>query len=406
MSDVAMTPGDHDAATFRPLTVILMLVIGVLTFGATLVLGAYAPDMRPARNGGTHAESTGATGFAGLYRLAEATGRTPRVIRDTAGYDTDDLVILSPPDGTTDVGEALRERGDRPTLMILPKWTTKPDPRVTGWVRAVSRAPNAVPEGVLAPGTKLKVLRVRGGGRLTTATEMYEGKTVATFVAPPVLQTISGANLRPVITDHAGRIVLGELGSRDFYVLADPDLLANMTIDDPAAARAALAMLDYLGPAEPEGVAFDLMLNGLGRRPNPLKLAFEPPFLAMTLTLVAALVLAGLHAFGRFGAAQAGVRAIAFGKTALVDNTAALVRKARREAAMGPRYAAVVRDRARAAFGVPARLTPDAADAVLDGIDRRATFSVLAADLTTADHPHDMLAAAQALHDWQQGRHG
>lgn len=399
---------DDDTATFRPLTVVLMVVIGVIAFAATLVLGANVPDMKPARDGGTHAQSNGATGFSGLYRLAEATGRNPSVVRDVEGYATDELLLLSPPDGVTDVGEALGQRDDRPTLMILPKWSTQPDKAVTGWVRATGLAPRFVPEGVLAPDNRLKVLRVRGGGVLATDTEMYDSRTkrLARFTAPVVLQTISGDGLRPIITDSAGRVVLGELDSNHLYVLADPDLLSNIGVADPARAAAALALLDFLGPAEPDGVAFDLMLNGLGRRPNPLKLAFEPPFLAMTLAVAAVLLLVGLHTFGRFGAALPRGRAIAFGKAALVDNTAALVRKARREAAMGGRYVAMMRDRARAAFGVPAQLSTGEADAYLDRIDRRERFTTLAIAAERADDPRDMLAAAQALHTWQQGKMG
>ena len=66
----------------------------------------------------------------------------------------------------------------------------------------------------------------------------------------------------------------------------------------------------------------------------------------MTLTLVAAMLLAGWQAFARFGPAVRRERAIAFGKAALVDNTAALIRKARREARLGGRYVEVIRERA------------------------------------------------------------
>jgi hypothetical protein len=410
MSDIAMNGasvrgGDDDAATFRPLTVAVMVVIGIAAFAATLVLGAYVPDLKPARGGGTHAQSNGATGFSGVYQLAQATGRNPRMVRVVDQLTTTDLVVLSPPDGVTDVGEALGKRNGAPTLMILPKWLTRPDPKVTGWVRAVGLAPRFVPEGVLAPGNKLKVTRTRGGGTLGSSLEMYDTRTMtlAHFVAPNVLQTVSGAGLRPIVTDGAGRIVLGELGSNQLYVLADPDLLSNLGVDNPATARAALALLDFVGPAKPEGIVFDLTVNGLGRRPNPLKLAFEPPFLAMTLAVAAVLLLVGCQAYGRFGAARPSTRAIAFGKAALVDDTAALVRKARREAAMGGRYVAMIRERATASFGVPAHLSVEATDAYLDRIDRRGRFSTLAIAAERADDPQELLAAAQALHTWQQG---
>ena len=398
--------GDGHAATFRPLTVTLMILVGIAAFATTLVLGAYAPDFKASRSGATHAQSTGATGFSGLFRLLEATGRSPTIVRSEEGYETGDLLVLSPPDGVTSVSAAVGSRDERPTLMILPKWATQADPDHSGWVRASGLAPRFVPQGVLAPATKLTVTRVRGASLLRTDTEIYDRRTgaLARFVAPRVLQTIRGGDLRPIITDADGRIVLGELGSSQFYVLADPDLLANVAIDDRQAAQAALALIDFLGPDAPDGVAFDVLLHGLGQRPNPLQLALEPPFLAMALALVAVLLLVACQAFGRFGPARVQPRAIAFGKAALVDNSAALIAKAGREGGLGARYVAVVRERARLAFGVPAQASTQAADAYLDRIDRRGRFTTLASDATRADDPQTVLAAAQALHDWQGER--
>jgi hypothetical protein len=399
--------GGGDSA-FRPQTVALMLIVGILAFVAMLVLGAYAPDLRRGNNGGTHALSRAVVGFSGLYRLVEATGRHPRIIRNDHELETEDLVILSPPDGTTNVSLPVQSRTDKPTLMILPKWNVQADPVVTGWVRYVGLYSRDVPEGVLAPGTKLTVTRrASGGAALIVPETMVDAQTgaPARFTAPRPLQTIAGAGLQPVITDREGRIVLGQIGT-DLYVLADPDLLSNRGMKNANQAQAALALLDYLSDTGAEGIAFDVTLNGLGHSPSPLKLAFAPPFLAMTLAIAAALLLAGLYALGRFGSPQRRPRAIAFGKAALVDNTAALVRKARREAMLGGRYAQVVRERAVAAFGVPARLRDAALDAYLDKLGGRGRFSDLARAAETADDRRALLAAAQALHDWQGEKNG
>ena len=80
-----------------------------------------------------------------------------------------------------------------------------------------------------------------------------------------------------------------------------------------------------------------MTLNGLGSGASPLKLLFEPPFLAATLTLAAAVLLAALTTVTRFGSARARPRAVALGKTALVDNTAALVARARAQTRLGGR---------------------------------------------------------------------
>ena len=408
MSDRAIGRNTDDGV-FRPLTVALMLAIGVLAFIATLLLGAYAPDLQSGRNGGTHALLNAATGFSGLYRLAEATGRQPRIIRSDFEFDTDELVILSPPDGTTNVSVPVQGRLHKPTLMILPKWATQADPDVSGWVRYVGLYPDSVPEGVLYPSTKLTVSRHRSGGAPLIADDSIFDPTIngpVRFHAPRPLQTISGEDLHPLITDQQGRIVLGQIASSGLYVLADPDLLSNRGIADADQARAALALLDYMSDTGERGIAFDVTLNGLGRSPSPLKLAFDPPFLAMTLAIAAAMLLAGWYAFGQFGRPQMRQRAIAFGKAALVDNTAILIRKAGREAMMGSRYVQVIRDRAVRVFGVPAALRDGAIDAYLDRLGGRAKFSDLARAAEDAPDAHAVLDAARALHEWQGEKNG
>ena len=408
MSDRTINRSNDDGA-FRPLTIGLMLAVGVMAFIATLLLGAYAPDLQSGRDGGTHALSKGVTGFSGLYRLAEATGRQPRIIRSDFEFDTDELVILSPPNGTTNVSVPVQERVHKPTLMILPKWETKPDPGVTGWVRYVGLYPTGVPEGVLYPATKLTVAQHRSGGAPLIAEDGIYDPTInapVRFRAPRPLQTISGTDLRPMITDQQGRIVLGQVESTGLYVLADPDLLSNRGIADANQARAALALLDYMSDTGEPGLAFDVTLNGLGRSPSPLKLVFDPPFLAMTLAIAAAMLLAGWYAFGQFGRPQARQRAIAFGKAALVDNTAILIRKAGREAMMGSRYVQVIREHAVRVFGVPAALRDGAIDAYLDRLGGRKKFSDLARAAEDAPDAHAVLDAARALHEWQGEKNG
>jgi hypothetical protein len=223
------------------------------------------------------------------------------------------------------------------------------------------------------------------------------------FTAPGAVQTMSGAGLKPIVTDSEGRIVVAEVADSRVYILADPDLIDNRAMADLHQAGAALALLDYLNATGADDVLFDVTMNGLGSTKSPLKLAFDPPFLATTLTLAAALLLAGLHGLTRFGAPRRPQRALAFGKAALVDNAAALVRKARRQAALGARYAELIRARAAAAFGAPARLQGAALDAYMDGLGGTA-FSQLASAAAEAGDRDHLLGAAQALHDWQEER--
>lgn len=406
MSNVAIgrVQAQRADGVFAPRTVAAMLVIGLIAFIGLLVLGTYAPDMRSGRGGGTHALSPASTGYAGIVTLARDTGRDPRILRAEAEWNTEDLVIVTPPSGTVDMSALMDARRGRATLIVLPKWAVVGDEKVRGWVDIPGLLPEADPAAMLAPSVPLTVTRQRSGGRpLRTVNGAPTSLAVA---APRPLQTVASPQLLPLVTDDAGRVVLGEMRGTAIYILADPDLLNNHGLRRLSGARAALEMLDFVNSTGAQGIAFDVTLNGLGRGRSPFKLAFEPPFLAMTLAIVVALALVGWQALVRFGAAEPPARTIAFGKTALIDNSAMIVRKARREGMLGPRYAALMRERARAIFGVPAGLTDDATDAYLDRLEGTARFSALAAQAESASHREDMLAAAQALHQWQQEKTG
>ena len=119
----------------------------------------------------------------------------------------------------------------------------------------------------------------------------------------------------------------------------------------PRVARAALALIDGLNATDARSVNFSTFSDrpeaAAARQPSLIRLAVEPPFLAMTLALIAAALLAGLHGAVRFGQPRREERAIALGKAALVENSAGLIRLARREARLGAAYADVVRRRHR-----------------------------------------------------------
>ena len=401
MSDLATSRAGGEAPSlFRLRTIVLLVAVGVAAFAAMVIAAAYAPGSTPKGGGAAHAVSNSAIGYSGIIRLAQAAGYDTRVIRDDNLLDQRGLTILTPQTADTPMGEVIARRARVPTLIVLPKWATMADPKHSGWVVHLGLLPASEPYGVLAPGNKFAVTRTRSGGAPLIATGWLADSAIR-IAAPRALQTISGANLTPLLTDQAGRIVLAQIGAGPLYVLADGDLLANMGMRDAANAAAAIDLLDQLNVSN-EPISFDVTLVGLGRSPNPLRLAFDPPFLAMTLTLVAAMLLAGWQAFARFGPAVRRERAIAFGKSALVDNSAALIRKARRQARLGGRYVEVVRDRAVVAFGVPGKLRDGAIDDYLDKLSGRARFSDLAAAADAASDRQSLVAAAQALHDWQK----
>jgi hypothetical protein len=403
MSEVAIGGDARAQGAFRPATILLVVAIGILAFVGMLILGAYAPDLRSGRNGGSQAQSNAATGFSGIVQLARATGRNPLILRNEGLLDSEDLMILTPETGATEMGAILARRATRPTLVVMPKWNTVADPRRSGWVRAKGLRPAWDPEKVLAPAHPLRVQRHRSGGApLRTVPAHAPGGL--RFVSPAPLQTVAGPGVKPIVTDQAGRAVLVQFGDSPLYLLADPDLLSNRGMADRSQAAAALATIDFLNSTGAKSVVVDVTLNGLGQTRSPLRLMFDPPFLAATLAIAAALLLAGLQALARFGPPRRPERAIAFGKAALIDNAAALVRQARREAGLGSRYAEMIREKAVTVFGVPARLRDEAITEYLDKLDGRSRFSALASAAAGARTKEELIAAAQALHRWQKER--
>ncbi len=399
MSEIVIGSRGPAESAFNRGTMLLIAAIGMLAFIAMLVLGAYAPDLRSGRNGGSHALSNAATGFSGLVRLAEATSRNPHIVRSVNELDSEDLAVITPDHGWTDLSEILEQRGPRATLIVLPKWETGASEKKSGWVEVSGLLPAEDPERTLAPDIPFRVARSRSRGE-PLRTVHPAAPPELQFLAPRVTQSIFSAKLKPIVTDASGRIVLGQVGDQPLYVLADPDLINNHGMGDERQARAALAMLDLLNSTGATSVLFDVTTNGLGSSRSPLRLAFDPPFLAVTLTIFVAMLLAGIQALVRFGAPRRTERAIAFGKAALVDNSAALIRKAGREADLGPRYVEVIRKRAASMFRLPTTLATEALDQRLESLNPRRSFTGLAAAASHARSRDELLISAQSLHHW------
>jgi hypothetical protein len=378
---------------------LLVIGVGTLAFIAMLVLGAYAPDLRSGHNGGSHALSNAATGFSGIVRLAEETGRNPVIVRSEPDFDTEDLAVITPEDAATNLNKILDARGSRVTLVVLPKWLTAPDQSHPGWVRVTQLIYPQSPEGVLAPLVKLKISRTKAHGEPLRNLDRAMPADVR-FLAPAVVQSMAGPDLKPLITTPDGKIVLAKFGDLPLYVLSDPDLLNNHGMGNQQQASSALAMLDFLNSTGAKSILFDVTANGLGRSRSPLKLAFDAPFLGVTLTIFVAMLLAAWQALVRFGPVRRRERAIAFGKAALVDNSAALIRKAGRESHLGSRYVDVIRNRAVALFRLPPTLDPKELDDRLEALNPRRSFVTAASAAERARTREELLGAAQSLNQW------
>ncbi|BCA64326.1 hypothetical protein HMP09_3560 [Sphingomonas sp. HMP9] len=355
----------------------IVVAVAVIGFAAFLLLTAYAPDLRPGRDGGGHALSTSAVGFKGVVDLMRDTGTPVALIRDPAALRGQALVIATP--GAEVTPKAMREfltaRGGRPTLIVLPKWAVRRQTTNPAWVEQSGMLPETA---AIAP--------VRGLGGIAAC-------------RTGTRQFLCGPGAKPVLGTADG-VMLARIGVRPLWVLADPDILDNHALATLAGARRAVTVLGAVSTEPERPIAFDLTLNGFARRPNLLKLAFEPPFFSLTLCLLAAAALAAFHASVRFGVPEREDRALALGKLALADNVAALLRLAKRSHRTGAAYATLVADDVARATGT--RLGGDALVAYLDGLGSTPTYSSLARTAAEARDDAELLAAAQALHRWKE----
>jgi hypothetical protein len=369
MSPVQAARGDaggDETLLFSPKVVLGMILAGVFAFSAFVVLSSYAPDLQSGDDGQAQALSRSAIGYGGMVRLLREQGEPVLVSRRDLSREPPALIIFTPDLGVGRDAYTKVAKTPSRTLVVLPKWRAGSDPRHPGWVANLQPIESARQQGLLkaigVPKATIATARTNGPLKLVGAPgSLAEGMLVETG---PIrnLQSLTGPGLAPVFTDDQGRVVLARRMPTDTYILADPDLINTMGLKDIRTARAGAGMLRILRDdavadgamfRESQGrtIAFDVTLNGFARSRSVLKLAFEPPLLGATLCLVAAALLMGLHAAARFRAVRRGERALALGKDALIDNSAGLIRMARREPAMAPRYAELQRAAAVRALG-------------------------------------------------------
>ncbi|TIX95405.1 MAG: DUF4350 domain-containing protein [Mesorhizobium sp.] len=385
---------------FNRRTLFWGIFASLLAAAGFFLLSTYAPDFRQPGNGGATPLSKSGVGYAGLAEWLRLTGETPAMARTDQDLGTDMLLIvtISPDSDPEALDHILELRQDQDTLFVLPKWQTLPLEEHEGWNMKFGRLPDSVVNQWLGRIANAKM----GVGQSTVQELDIEGRLVT---APDELQWV--ADEYPMIAAGNDKAVLTEVEDKPFYILTDPDLINNAALKDADKAAAALDLIALLEP-EKGPVMFDLTLHGAGRKYDLAKLLVEPPFLALTLTILAAAALAFLHGLGRFGPPRAELRAIAFGKRALVDTTAMLLRRAGRLEELGGRYAALARVRAGALLGAPQGLQGEALDHWLDSRDKNETraFTTRAQAVGEAKNLAQMHVAAKQLHDWTARRLG
>ena len=399
-----------------------MGLVGVGAVAFLVLLYAIGAGLTGGGNdGGAHALSKGLTGYAGLASVLESTGSEVVRARDPGRLGDAGLLVLTPPHDADRAEVAKIVKAHRyvgPTLVVMPKWVQIPVGGAAakpGWV-ALAGTRRALWTGSLAKGLDLELGRVEQadfglGGRALSLGDgnAMQSLAIAKDAAIPLVTGSHETTLVAYLNDAGSYPALDRWSGWDpsddpdddlfpLVIVAEPDLLNNRGLASKPVALAALMLLRRVRDGDKGPVIFDVTLNGLGRARNLLTLAFTPPFLAATLALLLAALAVAWRGFIRFGPPRVAARTIAYGKTALVENSAGLIRRAGRIGLLGAPYAALVTHRTLRALGLPPGSDPGAIDSAqarrgLAG----AAFTAEATALAAARKPADLVRHAAAL---------
>lgn len=384
------------SSPFNARTLFGVVLASLLAAAGFVLLSAYAPDLHIGRDGGASVLSKSGTGFSGLFELMTLLDDAPETARGLDELRSDGLAVITiaPQSDPDALKELIDARRGLTTLFVLPKWRTIPHPSHEGWEVQAGRLLASEVDQWLARFVEMKI------GRDKAEAKRLRGRD-GIFAAPTPPDLQWAASEDALISAGGDRAVLIEAKHEPFFVLTDPDMLDNTALKDPERAAAAIGLIKMVRP-NGDPVTFDLTLHGANRKHDLTKLLLEPPFLALTLSVLAAAALALGHGLGRFGPVQAEARAIPFGKRALVETTARLMRRAGRLDLLGPRYAALMRRRAAAILGAPHGLRDEALDDWIAGRDKdgKGGYASLSHAVRRAGSEAELTSSARRLHDW------
>lgn len=402
-----MSETSANAPSFNPRLIGGIIAVGVIAFIALWALIALGPQLGSGNDGGGHALSKAAPGYAGIVDLLERTGvgvDLRRQVEKDSGEGDRPLLILTPTHNSPpeEIRALLAAQRQGPVLVVLPKWRAMPIPgqnQKPGWVGSAAAI---TPPARLLPPDIFGAVTVHSRARQSVDSMTgYAGGRAVTLPLPAQTTIVEGEKIETLIGHPWGGAVLARAHDRDLYILADPDLINNLAFASRDKARAAAQLIDAIAEdADADSVAFDLTLNGFGGGRSLLRFAFVPPFIGITLCLIAAGLLALWQAAMRFGPALKPQRAIPVSKAALIANSADLIKQAGRELDGADAYVHSQRAAIARRLHAPTGLDAAATDAWIDrhlppGSD---LFSALARRLPLARSTHEFLGDAQALH--------
>jgi len=338
---------------FKPRTLAAWLVVAVVFAAAAVYFNAFSGGQGVARDAvGPTTFSRSAIGHAGIADVLRRLGiNVIKGVSDSPSkVQPDGVLIVAEPDGSIPSQQLRLLLAARTVLLVLPKRVGARSRSRPEWIDRVILVPENVAElSLTAASVQAEVVR-------TPSVSLWSRNEIGptpSITAP--VQLIKSQRLRPVVASADGLLV-GELRSnnRRLFVLADPDVLQNHGIDQPANAAFAVALINALRGRN-GNVVFDETVHGYAAQAaTPWAILFEFPFVLATLQGALAVALLLWATMGRFGAPLPPAPALESGKHGLIRNTAKLFEFAGYQAVIVQRYVhALVRDVARLLHGPP-----------------------------------------------------
>jgi hypothetical protein len=402
----------------RPQANPVALALGAVVFLATAISIYAALAVQTRESAGASTYSRSAIGHAGLLALlrqqgihAEASQGASRqkLCANTHKLDCG-LLILAEPDFEVSKEELKRLLYAPRVLLILPKWTGRPDS--DGWISLAVLQPEAVARVALDAAFRdedAAIVRPKTDFKPTT----NQLGADAHLDSPP--QLVTCANLDPVVASADG-ILFGHITNREhdpyvsheFYVLSDPDVISNHGLAHGNAALA-LAIIDRARNGGP--VIFDETIHGFTSAPSGrFRLLAARPFVAGTLSALAAFGLLIWATAARFApTTQSTPDGIEAGRLALIANIADLLLFAGHLGDVLRRYVQVtIEDVASRLHAPDTGNTPIRADWLAQAETRRtittpeATLRAEAARLAANPNPTTAQTLAANAYAWKQ----
>jgi hypothetical protein len=328
---------------FSPKMLAAWLALALILFAGAVYFGIFGSDNSNADACGPSSFSRSAIGYAGFADIMRRLGI--RIVKSRyaslSKVSPDGVLIVTEPPPSLGSAQWRSLVTARRVLLVLPKWSGKRSESKPGWIEDAVTWPEATAQTVLQAAIAGATIR-----RASPTASWWHNEIGETPSVIDPLQLIRSDRLRPVVGNADG-ILLGELRTSDrrLWILADPDVMQNHGLKEPANAQFSTKLINALRGSD-GNVVFDETVHGYLETPNnPWRLLFQFPFVLATVQGALAVALLLWATMGRFGAPLSPPSVLQSGKSGLIMNTAKLFEFAGYQSVMVQRYVhSIIRD--------------------------------------------------------------